>query len=64
MSSTAKVHCNTHNSITFKVIMKMTNKSVKYEVFVKQYLHAILDISEFLMMSIIFPDQSVNLISL
>ena len=29
--------------------MKMINSSVKYEVFVKQYLHAILDISDFLL---------------
>ena len=27
--------------------MQMTNNTVQYEVFVKQYLHAILDISAF-----------------
>ena len=44
-SITIKVHHNTHNSVSFEVLnVKMPNNSVKYKVFVKQYLRAILDL--------------------
>ena len=45
VSSSVKVHQNARYSVTYEVIWKWQN-SVKYEVFVKQYLRAILDVSD------------------
>lgn len=43
VSSSIKVH---HNTRLLRLLRLLRNKSVKYEVFVKKYLHAILDISD------------------
>ena len=45
VSSLIKVHQNTHNFVKYWSNMKMTNNPVIYEIFKKQYLRSILDIS-------------------
>ena len=41
----AKSHQNTHNSVKYEVIRKMSNNPAKYEVLITQHSRSVLDIS-------------------